>query len=253
MKKRLWQAGIFILISILLCSCQDGLKKTYDGHTTASNQGYGSKTIGDFESLVNNTDSYDQLITHKIDIHGFVQTYCQENIYGDGTINDIAGDIGIECLRKNGKGTLYSVHKVKQGGLLYIFYTSYATPDILRWFYVRENLSVQDFSGLTERESKIAQVRKIDSTVQIFENLYLADPAAFQKGAYTGSDSQSVQGMFLSWHYLQDEILEIGYHIENDELIYSIQQLTSDFELFDMAAGNSSSYHAEIYDMDRLQ
>lgn len=41
---------------------------------------------------------------------------------GSKTLSAIDEAFGVECLRKNKAGNYYSVHKIKQGGLLYIFY-----------------------------------------------------------------------------------------------------------------------------------
>ena len=92
-----------------------------------------------------NATPYQELLTKEIDIHSFMENYCLRDPYGSGEIEDIAADIGIECLRETEAGALYSIHKVKQGGLLYVFYmNSPKYPEyhsIIRWFYVRGRAS----------------------------------------------------------------------------------------------------------------
>ena len=93
-----------------------------------------------------NTTPYEELITKTVDIHAFAQNF---DITGDRRgIDDVMEFIGVECLRETETGALYSVHKVEQGGLLYIFYdnqewlTEIKTNGIKVWFYVRERAPI---------------------------------------------------------------------------------------------------------------
>ena len=124
------------------------LKRIYE--TTTENQN--SLMAVNIDALIDNETPYEELITKEIDIHEFVQKFCISNLTGSGSLNRVNNEIGIECLRCTEAGALYSVHKVKQGGLLYIFYTRYeddsAVPPILRWFYVPKKRSRADFGTL---------------------------------------------------------------------------------------------------------
>jgi hypothetical protein len=70
---------------------------------------------------VDNTTPYQDLITKTVDIHNFASHFEQT---GGRGIDDVMEFMGVECLRETEAGALYSVHKVEQGGLLYILYSN---------------------------------------------------------------------------------------------------------------------------------
>ncbi len=187
---------------------------------------------------VANTTDYDKLITKKVDIHTFAQRY---EPYGDRTMYDVAENVGIECLRKINNNALYSVHKVKQGGLLYVFY-NYGlghNGSIIRWFYVRQRLSFSDFENLTKDKSTIDDVIKINESEQIYLNIYRAHPETWvpEETLYTT-------------HYLEDGILDVGYKLVDGKLIFSDIYLTENFDLRDLTDSRTYSYDAHILDID---
>ena len=94
--------------------------------------------------------------------------------------------IGVECLRETEAGALYSVHKVEQGGLLYIFYntpeflTEITTNEIRNWYYVPKRLSSSDFDSMIYKNLTITcyfkyftcQMNLLQTKIQ-FDNLVL--------------------------------------------------------------------------------
>ncbi len=129
------------------------------------------------QDTVNNTSSYEELIRKTVDIETLPVKLPQNIGEPDApTIDQIDQDIGIECLRETPAispyktGVLYSIHKVKQGGLLYLYYkpAGYANdqktrdiPRLFAWHYVKKSLSYADFASVKEGVS-IEDVEKID-------------------------------------------------------------------------------------------
>ena len=102
------------------------LKRTYETTTENQNSLMAGETTTNgqpvnIDALIDNETRYEELITKEIDIHEFVQKFCISNLTGSGSLNRVNNEIGIECLRCTEAGALYSVHNVKQAGLLYIF------------------------------------------------------------------------------------------------------------------------------------
>ena len=152
--------------------------------------------------------------------------------------------IGTECLRETAENALYSVHKVKQGGLLYIFYMRHTSNDyfrIIRWAYSQKKLSYSDFSHIKEGTS-IDDAKKVDPTTQIFENIYNANP-----------DYWKEQGGLMAWHYLSDGILELGYMIEDDKAVLRYQQFIEDFQISQNDSERSYPYDGHILPMDMIK
>ena len=243
MKKRVLCVVMVLLMVILLCSCarEDPLQAQYT---------FRVKQLGGVDPTVSvtvdNTTPYKKLITKDVDIHYFMQTYTEGpydcNGYGD--LGHIAKDIGVECLRETEAGALYSVHTVKQGGLLYIFYQTrdyysdmpLTESPMRRWFYVREPLSSADYEGL----DTIDEVIEKDASAQIFKNTYYSCDA----------QSWEVMGGLPAWHYLSDGILEVGYKEVDGELVMFAKELCNDLDLRDFGESERTLYNARILDMD---
>ena len=194
---------------------------------------------------VDNTTPYEELITKTVDIHQFAQ--CFEPIYG-GKIETVMEFIGVECLRETETGALYSVHKVEQGGLLYIFYdnkewqTEIRTNDVKTWFYVRERLSSADFSSLEKNVSTIQDVIEIDAVEQIYLNCYRADP----EYQYDGKHLYTV-------HYLEDGIYLILYELIGGELIFTDAYFADNFDLPIQTESRYYPYYAQVLEMDMVE
>ncbi len=194
---------------------------------------------------VDNITSYKELITTTVDIHTFAEQF---DICGGKCINDVMEQFGIECLRLTDKGALYSVHKVKQGGLLYVFYSNYewdgeiANNQVIRWFYERERFSFEDIADIIGPSTTIQKVAEVLETEQVFLNVYQADP-----------DNYQWMPGFQTHHYLADGILEIVYAEKDGEMVLLTHHLTEDFNLRDIKAAKHDPYDAHILEMDWVE
>ena len=193
-----------------------------------------------------NTTPYEELITKTVDIHAFAQYF---DIVGDGRgIDDVMEFIGVECLRETETGALYSVHKVEQGGLLYIFYdnqewlTEIKTNGIKVWFYVRERVSSSDFASLQKNVSTIEDVIEIDEVDQIFLNCYRADP----EYQYHGTT-------LVTCHYLEDGLYAIQYDLIGGELIFTDDYFTDNFDVPFQTESRYHPYYAQVLEMDMVE
>lgn len=224
---------LLVLILLVGCSNSNNLEKDYviDYYSTTVLDG----NLEDFK--IDNTTSYEELIKKEVDIHTFAQRY---EPYGNKTIYDVAENIGIECLRKIDGGALYSIHKVKQGGLLYVFYNYNIGYEgaINRWFYVRERLSFSNFENLIKNKNSIEDVIKINESEQIYFNIYRAHPRDWE------------EEILYTMHYLEDGILDVAYKLVDGKLLFSDMHLTEDFDCPDLDAPLQYTYDAQILDTD---
>ena len=246
MKKRalLLVVTAMALFSAACSSPADELKKDYH---VPSNTGDVTSSISSEAAPVeipepDNATPYQELLTKEIDIHSFMEKYCLRDPYGSGEIEDIAADIGIECLRETEAGALYSIHKVRQGGLLYVFYMNNlpTAPDhhpVIRCMYMQKKLSSKDFESIKEG-SMLTEVKKIDSIAQIYENMYYSDPEYWESTGGCGSI-----------HYLSDGILEIGFKERDGKLKVFASKLTEDFDM-PQFTGKNYPYNGRILDTD---
>ncbi len=193
---------------------------------------------------INNADPYDELITTECSIHDFIAAFTGKNVYGQGTMAEVDSCMPIECLRFPEGGTLYSIHKVREGGVLYIFYETRLfeqTNDlqdatILRWFYVQKNLSSDDYKDA----QSIKDIAEIDATGEIFENICYEDMDRWSADDYR----------FASWHYVSDGIYEIAYEYKNGELKIFHSRLLTDFSLENLYEPTSDECTAKIWEFD---
>ena len=195
---------------------------------------------------INNTDSYAKLITTEYSIDGFISAFTARNIYGQGTVAEIHSCMPIECLRWPDSGTLYSVHKIREGGLLYIFYDTHGltqTNDIqdatvLRWFYVQKNLSSKEYSDA----QTLNDVAEIDSAGKVFEEICYKDTERWSADGYK----------FASWHYVSDGIYEIAYEYKDGEWKIFDSRLLPDYSLENLYEPTSNECTAGILELDRI-
>lgn len=245
MKKWLFNIWAIILSALFLCSCQNDLTADYYINDNLNYTKSGTAPV----YAVDNTTPYEELITKEVDIHNFVQTYTHNwSIHTEATIYKVADSMGIECLRLTEAGALYSVHKVKQGGLLYTFYENYDWTELtlgqrgmMYWFYVREKTSYKDFGELVEGKTKFKDVINAGGTTQIFENIF------FAKKEFV---DENLNSYHYSWYYLEDGILELVYLDTKGELVLYKKEFKSDFDLRNPAAASHHPYNARILDMD---
>jgi hypothetical protein len=178
------------------------------------------------ELPIDNKKHYNELITKPVDIDEFVKrfyTYPATLVLGY-YINDIHHSIGIECLRETELGALYSVHKVVQGGLLYIYYARIKYTGYVKvagWYYVQKKLSISDFSAIKKQSARanastLADVISIDPAARIYEDIY-----DYKNHLFTN---------FLrhvdTIHFLADGILKIRFKLMEGASLSSSLQVT---------------------------
>ena len=233
------------------------LKRTYETTTENQNSLMAGETTTNgqpvnIDALIDNETPYEELITKEIDIHEFIQNYCLDSQFGRGSLNNVIEDIGIECLRKVGDETIYSIiyslHKVKQGGLLYVFYLQYKQEysnfaRMLRWFYVPKKLSSSEYEKVHEGTS-IAEVKQIDPAIQIFENMYISNPELM--------DEMEGEQYFLTWQYLEDEIIEIYYRYNGGKTEVMGKQLFKNHAIQQYGEARVIYHNGEILEMDKI-
>lgn len=232
-------ALILVLILLVGCTRSQTLEMNYVVE-------YGPLTFSESDGeilKIDNTTPYEELITKTVDIHAFAQLFDPFGMCRD--IDDVNAYAGIECLRKTEAGALYSVHKVEQGGLLYVFYhdkgEEIAGNDIVRWFYVAKLLSSSDFETLTTGVTTIDDVIRINPAEQIFLNIYRAYPNLI------------LEGWLHTNHYLKNGVLNIGYEMVDGKLVLFDTQLAEDFDCHDMKESMYRAYDARILDIDWLK
>ncbi len=245
--------ALLVIVGIIsLCGCSNDLEKEYEFVIGAQQK----TTRAEYSTAApkNNVKPYDKLISKEVDIHYFAENYELNGVdLYNLEIKDIASDLGIECLRETDGGALYSVHKVKQGGLLYIFYTNWIYPrgedypgeiieDVgrgLHWYYVKEKLSQKDFSSIKEGD-EIDDVIKIDPVTQIYKNL---NSAKQKKGSE----------WHFSAHYLEDGIVDIKYIYKDGKYIVD-DIYFDDFIMDDGRSGRiKNRYDGKILPMDWVE
>ena len=265
MNKKMQKLGLLAIVLTLLVGCTNANPDTGNLEDTSTTEEIGitekthplekryemkinddieiTQDYGVFQT--DNTTPYEELITKTVDIRAFAQNF---EISGGRGIDDVMEFIGVECLRETETGALYSVHKVEQGGLLYIFYdnkewlTEIKTNGIKVWFYVRERVSSTDFASLQKNVSTIEDVIEIDEVDQIFLNCYRADP----EYQYDGKHLHTV-------HYLEDGIYLILYELIGGELIFTDDYFADNFDLPIQTESRYHPYYAQVLEMDMVE
>lgn len=204
----------------------------------------------DLLASADNTTAYDELIKGYpvIDIDEFVERFDPEpQRYSIGKVRlyQIASAYGVPCLRKIDDPGYYSVHRVKQGGLLYIFYEEDREHQVSckQWFTVQKPVSRADFDYLKEG-TRLSKIVKTDPAAAVFARMAKKqlkenkdDPAPF----------------FTSWHYLTDGVMICTY--KKKWYGYVIDQvMIDDYDAFKgfTAKERSSPYNGEILSIDRV-
>ena len=152
-----------------------------------------------------NTTAYDELIKDYpiIDIDEFFKRFNPEPLrYSIGSVRlyQIASAYGVPCLRKIDDPGYYSVHRVKQGGLLYIFYEEDSEHQIRckQWFTVQKPVSRADFDYVKEG-TRLSKIVKTDPAASVF----------VRRGK--GAKPQEYDFAFCTWHYLTDGVMLCAY------------------------------------------
>ena len=273
MNKKVYKLGLIATVLILLAGCANANSNSSTEEDTSTIEESGSLETEiaseDTNSLkkryevnynydaivvsqdygvfpVDNTTPYQELITKTVDIHNFASYFDQ--IGGGLGIDEVMEFMGVECLRETEAGALYSVHKVEQGGLLYIFYsnneqeTEIRTNSIWAWFYVRERIYFSDFDSLQSGVSTIEDVIEINEVEQILFNCYRADPMFRYDPTH-----------LFTFHYLEDGIFALQYDLINGELVFVEHYFAEDFDLTFFSESQYDSYYAQVLDMDRVE
>ena len=220
-------------------SLEESYELRYGLHDVEVTQDYGV-----FQ--VDNSTPFQELITKTVDIHKFAQYFNPSG--GDGRgIDEVMEFIGVECLRETEKA-LYSVHEVEQGGLLYIFYskepwrTEITTNRIIKWYYVRERLSLSDFAYLEENVTTIEEAIQFNEVEQIYLNCYNADPMFMYEPTF-----------LIVSNYLEDCLLDIKYDLVDGEFVFSEYGYSESYDLACNTGGRGYPYEARILDMDWVE
>ena len=203
---------------------ESGITQTSSPNTS---QVFSSGTEASVLSRINNDLSKEQLIKKTLDIDFFIQKYCK-NPYATfrgnpPSIAQVEADFGIECIRKTDAGTLYSMHKVNQGGFLYIFYKTRISDgkkeyeEIYNWIYVKKNLSYKDFTSIKEGTS-VEDVEAIDPVTTVYKNRMY------------NYDTNEKKPISYSMHYLKDGILTIFYTYKDGKYKVGSQEFKKDFQ-----------------------
>lgn len=252
MKFRKKRSGIALILAgvLMLVSCNGSDGK--NASVAASSQS-GTALLEKETAIlkkVNNSDKYDQLITNRIDINFFVQTFDSDplNLFHGNSIHisQVADTIGLQCLRQKSDGTLYSVHQVKQGGLLYIFYNQHDTDDpyvkktvVRNWYYVKKDLQYEDFSAINIGDN-MKKVQSIDPATSVYIN---------RLNDYGDPSISSIS----TFHYLKDGILYFYYEKSNHNT-YTIHDIKFDpnFYALTYCESREELIDGEVFPMDRI-
>lgn len=243
MNRRLLPLLLLPALLLTLTSC-NSLKHTYSLDETLSRpSGNNSATVT--LPAINNEQPAGELTTNPVDIHRFIETFCTDQRDGSYySLYDVAVVFGIECLRENDAGVRYSIHSVKQGGQLLVFYLNEENNcQINRWFYRQKPLSSADFSDI-QVGSSLRDVINIDPAAQVFENICRSDPEAFEH--------EKGYGYLGSWHYLEDQILEIAYRHEDGDFIVTDLLPNENFQCRAWNQDISYLHDVHILPIDRL-
>lgn len=201
---------------------------------------------------INNTDNYKKLISSPVDINRFITGFDSNPYQPFGgkeyRLADVAERLRLECLRQKDDGTVYSVHKVRQGGLLYIFYQNAAPAEesaepayyARAWCWSKKTLQYADFSGVT-KGTDIREVQKIDPATAIF----IKRLEHFQ--------GETDGGFAESRHYLLDGTLCLLYEETDGQYTVCDSLFDPHYQVlsFDSAASDWSG-RAEVLPADRV-
>lgn len=203
---------------------------------------------------IKNKKPYDELITKTADIYEFMKKYSANPFVPEKfpSIKELDEDIGIECIRKSKAGNYYSVHKLKQGGLLYIFYVKMRKDDgylrMYNWYVVQKSLSYSDFASICEG-SLYEDVEKIDPIAAFYKQR-----AYDYDYKYMDNPSDRKAYNFYSEHYLSDGIITIEYWYKDSKWSVSRSiNRNGNFKIYHINAGSSPEYDGKILKIDAIQ
>ena len=214
---------IILLMVGFLIACLSSCKKSPDPYMMQGSNEYPAEQSMDAEwdrdfeitesilERLDNDTPYDELITKEIDIHDFLSEYtCSYGYTVPPFIGELDDDFTIECLRKNDADYLYSVHKVKQGGLLYLFYgnTEGYIQSSWDYYYVVKPVSKAEFKKI-KIGSTIEDVEAIDPATTIFKQ-HIVDYIESNTTSEVNDDG------CMTVHYLTDGSYRIYYEMKDE-------------------------------------
>lgn len=200
----------------------------------------------DLLAKADNTTAYDELIKGYpvIDIDEFIERFDPDPFgydIGDARLYQIASAYGVPCLRKLDDLGYYSVHRVKQGGLLYIFYADRGEKiRCKQWFYVQKPLSRTDFDEV-KKGTRLSKIVKTDPAASVF----------VRRGK--GAKPQEYDFAFCTWHYLTDGVMLCTY--EKKWYGYVVDQVQfHDYNAICFFSNEEKEppYNGEILSIDRV-
>ena len=221
MKKLL--SFILVVCLVFLCGCGNNLEATY-----------GLKYP---ETKYDNNIDYNDVITQEVDILEYADAE-YARLLNDYTDVELA--FGLEVMRtmKDGEGERnYSVHKVKQGGLLYVFYGI-----IQSWYYVVKELSSADFSKI-DTGSTPEEVLEIDPATQVYLNELLNE----SKVTYYTDLS-----VLVSFHYLTDGCMHIYWRYKDGKPQVLRKEYYEDYMESTWQEGITTYHCCKVLDKDLL-
>jgi len=135
---------------------------------------------------------------------------------------DIDG-FAVECLRKTGENTVYTIYQTNEGGLVYRFFEKDTRNNedffiLTHSIYVKKDLKKSDFSGIKKGDS-IQKIERIDPIVTLFA----------AEAAQQGDDT------FATAHLLQDGVLAVHYAKSGEAYQITAIDFFADFVVVDGA------------------
>ena len=204
----------------------------------------------DLLAKADNTTAYDELIKGYpvIDIDEFFKRFNPEPLrYSIGSVRlyQIASAYGVPCLRKIDDPGYYSVHRVKQGGLLYIFYEEDGEHQVSckQWFTVQKPVSRADLDYVKEG-TRLSKIVKTDPAAAVFARMA-------KKQSKENKDGSAFY--FTTWHYLTDGMMICNFDGERrDPTVIAV--FFCDYDAFRVFTDEerTSPYNGKILSIDRV-
>ena len=241
--KRLFSL-LLAAIALLLCLCGCG---TTPPQESISVPEVTEEQERDLLAKADNTTAYNELIKGHpvIDIDDFIERFDPDPFgydIGDARLYQIASAYGVPCLRKIDDPGYYSVHRVKQGGLLYIFYEEDKEHQVSckQWFTVQKPVSRADFDYV-KKGTHLSKIVKTDPAASVF----------VRRGK--GAKPQEYDFAFCTWHYLTDGVMLCTY--EKKWYGYVVDQVQfHDYNAICFFSNEEKEppYNGEILSIDRV-
>jgi len=180
------------------------------------------------------TQDYDTLIKRSYPLSAFLERGWFFRLYNPVysyqiNLPDVEEDFPVECLRRTGDSTAYTIYKTDEGGMVYMFYVNrYSNWTLYRMVYLETELSHQDFLKLKVGDS-IEDVEKIDSGLRSMRNVIKSLP-----------NTHEIVWLSSYVHLLRDGNIVIQYteaddksmRIENITFHEDFKHIVNEFDIF---------------------